>query len=146
MAKEIERKFLVIDNSYLPLAVQSYAIAQGYLCRDPERTVRVRISGEKAFLTIKGVSIGAEREEYEYEIPLSDGQRLLSLCVGRVIRKHRHIVPCGQHLWEVDQFEDSLAPLVVAEVELSSADEEIELPAFVGEEVTGDPSYYNSNL
>lgn len=146
MGKEIERKFLVIDDSYKSMAIQSYEISQGYLSRNPERVVRVRIKGENGFLTIKGKTFGFERLEFEYEIPVADARQMMSLCEGRVVEKRRWIVEYEGKIWEVDEFAGELSPMVVAEIELQSATEQFAVPSFIGKEVTGDPRYYNSNL
>lgn len=146
MAKEIERTFLVEGEEYKDYATNIRHILQGYLNRDPERTVRVRICNDMAFLTVKGKTNGIEREEFEYEVPLSDGYRMLDLCSGRILDKTRYIVPFGRHIWEVDEYHGDLAGLVVTEVELKDPYEKIDLPPFVGEEVSGDPRYFNSQL
>lgn len=147
MAKEIERKFLVITDSYRQIAVSARNIIQGYISRRKEGTVRVRIVDDRAFLTVKGINIGAVRSEWEYEIPMDDARQMLEeCCVGGVIAKTRYIVPIGDLTWEVDCFEGVLAPLTVAEVELADADAPVEIPDFIGAEVTGDPAYYNSEL
>ena len=147
MAKEIERKYLVADDSYRSMAVKSIHIVQAYLCRDPKSTVRVRIAADRAFLTVKGRNDGAVRDEWEYEIPMADARGMIERCAsGTVVEKTRHIVDYGGHRWEVDEFGGSHAGLVVAEIELSSADEQFPLPPFAGEEVTGDVRYYNSSL
>lgn len=147
MAKEIERKFLVTDSSYRTMASAERHIVQGYLSRDPRATVRVRIADGRAWLTVKGRNDGAVRDEWEYEIPLSDARDMLSRCAtGRVIEKTRYIVDYDGRRWEVDEFGGELRGLTVAEIELTSADEQPELPPFVGDEVTGDPRYYNSAL
>ncbi len=147
MAKEIERKFLVKNTSYREMSVERKDIEQGYLNREPRATVRVRIVGSEARLTVKGLNDGAVRDEWEYAVPVSDAREMIDRCAsGRVIVKTRYIVPFGGRTWEVDEFGGSLAGLVVAEVELPSADADPALPPFVGEEVTGDPRYYNSSL
>lgn len=147
MAKEIERKFLVTDNSYRDMATSSTRIMQGYISRRREGTVRVRVRGERAYLTIKGITQGIERNEWEYEIDPADAMTMLrECCEGGVLEKVRYVVPYGGYEWEVDEFGGRLAPLVVAEVELPSADEEVAFPPFIGREVSGDPAYYNSNL
>lgn len=146
MGIEIERKFLVDGDSYRSMAYDSREIAQGYLCRDPERTVRVRLTDGRGKLTVKGITRGCVRAEYEYDIPEADARRLLEMCVGRVIRKTRWLVDYAGRVWEVDEFHEDLAPLTVAEVELPDERAEVELPPFVGREVTGDPAYYNSML
>lgn len=146
MAKEIERTFLVVDDSYKDKAINVIHILQGYLNRDPERTVRVRIADEMAYLTIKGKNIGNVREEFEYEIPLQDGHQILRLCSGRILDKTRYLVPFRNHIWEVDEYHGDLEGLVVTEIELNHPDEKIAIPGFAGEEVSGDPRYYNSQL
>ena len=147
MGKEIERKFLVIGNSFVDMASESLEITQGYLSTNAEATVRVRVIGEKAFITVKGKNEGAVRDEWEYAIPSSDARGMLQRCCGsNELEKVRYIVPFGSHEWEVDAFGGRLQGLVVAEVELASADEEVALPPFAGREVTGDPRYYNSLL
>ncbi|MDE5998358.1 MAG: CYTH domain-containing protein [Muribaculaceae bacterium] len=146
MSLEIEHKFLVKDNSYKSLFSYSVHISQGYLCKEPERTVRVRIKDDKGFLTIKGKNSGAVRAEFEYEISLEDAKKLLSMCVPPILEKIRYIVPFEGHIWEVDEFLGNKVGLVTAEIELKSDDEEYLLPNFVGENVTDNPNYYNSNL
>lgn len=146
MSLEIERKYLVVSDSYRALAEKSSHIRQGYLSRDKERTVRVRIVDDKAFLTIKGKNIGDTRVEFEYSIPMEDASELMRLCIGRVINKTRYFVPYGGKTWEVDEFVGDLSPLVLAEVELSNSSESFELPPFVGKDVTYDARYYNSIL
>lgn len=147
MAKEIERKFLVGDESYKALATENIEIRQGYLSTDPEATVRVRIAGDKAFLTVKGRNRGAVRNEWEYPVPASDAIAMLPCCCGRTVEKTRWIVPAGNGLkWEVDEFHGRHEGLVVAEIELPAEDTPFVLPDFVGREVTGEPQYYNSAL
>ena len=147
MAKEIERKFLVTDSSYRTMAHTSFKISQGYISRRKEGTVRVRVKGDKAFLTVKGANTGISRNEWEYEIALADATQMLETVVeGRPLEKTRYLVDYEGYTWEIDEFEGRLAPLVVAEVEMISADDNPPLPPFVGREVSGDPAYYNSNL
>ena len=148
MALEIERKFLVKDESYKEMAYQASRIAQGYICSMRGRTVRVRIRDGKGYLTIKGPAdaAGIGRYEWEREIPLQEAQELMSLCEPGMINKTRYLVRSGRHVFEVDEFYGENEGLVIAEVELSSADEEYEKPLFIGEEVTGDVRYYNSFL
>lgn len=146
MALEIEYKFLVKNDSYRKLATDSFRISQGYLCREPERTVRVRIKDRHGYLTVKGRNSGASRAEFEYEIALDDAEQMMRMCVPPVLEKTRYIVPFEGHVWEVDEFSGSRTGLVTAEIELSSEDEPYALPGFVGEDVTGNPAYYNSNL
>ena len=144
MPLEIERKFLVTGTAWRSPDAQR--LVQGYLSRDKARTVRVRIAGPLAFLTIKGATSGASRAEFEYPIPLADAEALLGLCEGPLIDKIRHRVAFGGLLWEVDEFLGENAGLVVAEVELEREDQAVDLPPWVGEEVTHDPRYFNSNL
>lgn len=148
MAQEIERKFRVVDDSYRKMAVSSSHIVQGYLCSDTGRTVRVRICRGLGYLTVKGPSVdnGLSRYEWEQTISLVDAESLLQLCLPGVIDKNRYLVPVGKHVFEVDEFFGDNEGLVMAEVELSAADEDFERPAFLGEEVTGDRRYYNSML
>lgn len=147
MAKEIERKFLVKNSTFRELSVKSYGIMQGYLNRDPDATVRVRVRGTEAFLTVKGRNQGAVRDEWEYPVPVADAEAMLRRCCGgSLIEKTRHIVPFGGFEWEVDEFHGRHQGLVVAEIELPSSDAVFPLPPFAGEEVTGNPLYYNSNL
>jgi adenylate cyclase len=120
---------------------------QGYLTSDPVRTVRVRIEGERAVITIKSKSTGATRGEWEYEIPVPDAAELLErLCEQPLVEKVRHRIGYKGHTWEVDEFQGENAGLVVAEIELGSEDEAFEKPDWIGQEVTGDPRYYNSSL
>lgn len=146
MAKEIERTFLVDDDSFKEMASFTVHILQGYLNRDPERTVRVRILNDSAFLTVKGKTVGCERDEFEYEVPLEDGLQMLKLCSGKILDKTRYIVPFGNFTWEVDEYHGELEGLVVTEVEMESATDDIALPPFAGREVTGNPKYFNSQL
>lgn len=147
MAKEIERKFLVSDTSYRGMSVSSRQIVQAYLNRDPRAIVRVRIVDNQAFLTIKGKNIGATRDEWEYEIPVDDAKAMIARCSsGRVIEKTRFIVSYAGFDWEVDEFNGELSGLIVAEIELPSENTSFERPPFIGEEVTGNPRYYNSSL
>ena len=144
MPVEIERKFLVCGNSWRN--GQGIRICQGYLNRDKERTVRVRLSGEKAFLTIKGMNSGATRAEYEYEIPVSHAEELLKICDGPVLENIRYVVDYNGIIWEVDEFLGENEGLIVAEVELKSEDQSFDRPDWVGQEVTDEPRYFNSNL
>ena len=147
MAQEIERKFLVAGE-FKSLAKKATRITQGYLSSVPERTVRVRIKGEKGFITIKGIgsASGASRYEWEKEIPVAEVEELLKICEPGVIDKTRYLVEAGEHTYEVDEFYGDNEGLVVAEVELSSEDENFVKPEWLGEEVTGDVKYYNSML
>jgi CYTH domain-containing protein len=146
MAKEIERKFLVTGTDYR--SGQRTLFKQGYLSIDPAHTIRVRISDKKAFLTIKGMTKGVERMEYEYQIPVTDAEEMLqNLCKQTIIEKYRYVLPAGNGLkWEVDEFLGANAGLVVAEIELRHSDEQISLPQWLGREVSGEERFYNSNL
>lgn len=147
MATEIERKFIV-KGDFSKEVCDSQRIVQGYICSQPGRTVRIRIRGEKGFLTIKGPSDdkGLSRYEFEQEIPLPDAEQLLTLCESGAIDKVRHLVRVGKHTWEVDVFHGANEGLVMAEIELASEDEPFEKPDWIGEEVSGDRRYYNSML
>jgi adenylate cyclase len=144
MGIEIERKFLVTGDGWRQGEGTRYS--QGYLNRDAQRTVRVRIAGERAFLTVKGISKGATRSEFEYAIPTSDARQLLQLADGPVIEKIRRIVLHEGSRWEVDEFLGDNAGLVVAELELESEDQSYARPDWLGREVTDDARYYNSSL
>lgn len=148
MAVEIERKFLVLDDSFKHEAFSSSHIVQGYICSERGRTVRIRIRDEKAYITIKGPSVdgGLSRYEFEQEIALDDARQLMKLCDPGVIDKRRYLVSAGKHTFEVDEFYGDNEGLVMAEVELSAPDEAFVKPAFIGQEVTGDRRYYNSQL
>jgi adenylate cyclase len=146
MGKEIERKFLVKDHSWQGQdAGKRYR--QGYLSTVKERTVRVRIGGDKGFLTVKGITVGASRSEYEYEIPVADANEMLDrLCERPLIEKTRYRISLAGLLWEVDEFEGENRGLITAEVELKDEHQSLTLPGWVGQEVTGDPRYFNANL
>lgn len=146
MATEIEHKFLVKNNSYREMATSFCGIKQGYLCRDPERTVRVRVRGDKGYLTVKGKNVGASRLEFEYEIAADDAEKLLGMCPPPILEKTRYLVPFKGHTWEVDEFSGVRNGLITAEIELASEDEPYEKPDFLGEDLTGNPAYCNSNL
>lgn len=146
MGIEIEHKYLVNDDSYQQLASEMHPICQGYLSRDPERTVRIRVTGDKGFLTVKGKNEGVSRLEFEYQIPVNEARQLLSLCEPPILEKNRYIVIYKDKKWEIDEYLGRLDGLVLAEIELDTPDEEYDLPSFIGENVTGDPAYYNSNL
>ncbi len=146
MAQEIERKFLVTGDAWRELA-EGTMYRQGYLSTVEDRTVRVRTVGAKGYLTVKGITVGATRTEFEYEIPVADADTMLDeLCIRPLIEKTRHKIPFDGLVWEVDEFAGDNDGLVVAEVELSHEDQELRLPNWIGEEVTGDPRYYNANL
>lgn len=147
MTQEIERKFLVAGD-FKSLAHEAIRITQGYLSSVPERTVRVRIKGEKGFITIKGIGSksGASRFEWEKEIPVNEVQELLKICEPGVIDKTRYLVKVGTHIFEIDEFYGDNEGLTVAEVELAAEDEAFERPTWLGQEVTGDVRYYNAML
>lgn len=146
MGKEIERKFLVKDPSFLE-ELEGVYYHQGYVSTEKERVVRVRIMGDKAALTLKGMDTGFTRLEFEYSIPVSEAAEILEkLCLKPTIKKKRYRVPYEGFLWEVDVFSGENEGLILAEIELASEDQEFPLPFWVGEEVTGDPRYYNAYL
>ncbi len=145
MGKEIERKYLVKGDDWRKLAT-GVRYRQGYLSTVKERTVRVRTVDANGYLTIKGITIGATRKEFEYDIPVADAAVLLELCEQPLVEKVRYKIPLAGLTWEVDEFEGANLGLIVAECELSSEDQRIELPSWIGEEVSGDPRYFNSNL
>jgi adenylate cyclase len=146
MGKEIERKFLVRSDAWRSLA-KGTSYRQGYLNSAKERTVRIRTIADSAFLTIKGLTVGATRSEYEYEIPLADCNAMLdALAEKPIIEKKRYKVPLEGLTWEIDEFFGENDGLIVAEVELESEGQTLRLPDWVGEEVTADPRYFNSNL
>lgn len=145
MGLEIERKFLV-KKGQTPIGEKQIRMVQGYLCADPERTVRVRIADEQAFITIKGKLAGISRQEFEYEIPVMDAEQLMKLAVFPVIEKVRHIVSVDGKKWEVDVFEGANAGLILAEIELLDAGEVVSIPEWVLREVSGDMRYHNSQL
>ena len=147
MAQEIEKKFLVAGE-FKESAKKATRITQGYLSYVPERTVRVRVKGEKGYITVKGIGndSGASRFEWEKEIPVEDVRDLLKICEPGVIDKTRYLVDCDGHTFEVDEFYGDNEGLVVAEVELSDENEAFTRPSWLGEEVTGDKKYYNSML
>ncbi|WP_314937163.1 CYTH domain-containing protein [Alloprevotella tannerae] len=147
MAQEIERKFLVV-GPYKDLATSHYTIRQGYICSGGGRTVRVRLCGERGFLTIKGPSLdgGLSRFEFEKEITENEALALLFLCEPGLVEKVRWLIPNGKHTIEVDEFLGENEGLVVAEIELHSPDEPYLKPDFLGQEVTGEARYYNSQL
>lgn len=145
---EIERKFLVTSDAYRQEATSQTRIAQGFLNTDPSRTVRVRIMGDKGFLTVKGASndSGTTRFEWEIEISTAEATNLIDLCESGILEKIRYEVSVGRHLFEVDEFLGENKGLVVAEVELNHEDEKFERPKWLGDEVTGQRKYYNSQL
>lgn len=147
MSQEIERKFL-IKGEYKSQVYSQSRIVQGYICGARGRTVRIRIRDGKGYLTIKGASnaSGTSRYEWEREIPLNEAEELMKICEPGVIDKTRYLVRSGKHVFEIDEFYGENEGLVVAEVELASEDEAFEKPGFIGQEVTGDIRYYNSQL
>jgi adenylate cyclase len=147
MPREIERKFLVASDAWRAFAAPGKRYRQGYLSTDPARTVRVRVAGAAAYLTVKGASSGAARAEYEYSIPPDHAEEMLDhLCLQPLIEKTRYRLDHGGLTWEIDVFEGDNAGLVVAEVELEDEAQPVELPPWVGTEVTGDGRYANANL
>lgn len=147
MPIEIERKFLVAHEGWRAGVTQATRLRQGYLCVEAGRTVRVRLAGDKAWLTIKGPGAGAARSEFEYPLPPTDALHLLDqLCLRPQIDKTRHLVPHGGLTFEVDVFHGDNEGLVMAEVELDAADTHVDLPPWIGTEVTGDHRYFNAYL
>jgi adenylate cyclase len=147
MATEIERKFLV-KGEFRSEVRNSVRIVQGYLSSDPDRIVRIRIRGESGFITVKGrcSPSGISRYEWEKEIPFKEAEELMKLCEPEIINKTRHLIPCGNQIYEVDEFHGNNDGLIVAEIELKKEDELILKPDWLGKEVTGDIRYYNSSL
>lgn len=146
MGTEIERKFLVLGDDWRSLGT-GLPYWQGYLVSQPERVVRVRIAGDQGFLTIKGATTGISRPEFEYPIPVEDARQLLeTLCDRPFIQKNRYKIPWGDLVWEIDEFAGDNQGLIIAEVELPSADYALDLPSWIGEDVSHDPRYYNANL
>ncbi|MBR0065945.1 MAG: CYTH domain-containing protein [Paludibacteraceae bacterium] len=154
---EIERKFLVVSDAFVHEAIRSHEIMQGYLCKEPGKTIRVRIRDEHAFLTIKSARLreGIAKFEWEKEIEVSDARELMQLCLPGVIHKTRYIIPStqngctmpeGERFWEVDVFHGRLEGRVLAEIELGDEQELFDRPSWLGEEVTGMPQYYNANM
>lgn len=145
---EIERKFLVTSEAYKTQASSKTQITQGFLNTHPERTVRVRIMGKRAYLTVKGISdkAGISRFEWETEIAVSDASDLLALCEAHIVDKTRYFVAVGKHIFEVDEFHGHNEGLLVAEIELNAPEEKFSKPFWLGTEVTGDTRYYNAQL
>ena len=147
---EIERKYLVTSDSYKQMAVTRYHICQGYISREKTGTVRIRITDDKAYLTIKGKPAAGHfaRYEWEKEIDVQEAKELMHLCQGTIIDKTRWIIPAKEEglKWEVDEFHGKHEGLTLAEIELTSEEQEVEKPYFVGEDVTSDPRYYNANM
>ncbi|MEN8167421.1 MAG: CYTH domain-containing protein [Pseudomonadota bacterium] len=147
MAIEIERKYLVKNDKWKSFVESEAIFKQGYLATVANASIRVRVAKGRAHLNIKSTTVGIRRSEYEYEIPLMDGEEMLAnLTTGSVIDKVRYKVRCGDHIWELDLFHGDNEGLIVAELELSSEDETFEMPEWAGEEVSGDPRYYNASL
>lgn len=146
MPLEIERKFLLSSDAWRDEVSQSYALRQGYLSSNPDRTVRIRTKGERGILTIKGRGEGISRPEFEYDIPHDEALVLLALCEQPLIEKVRYEVKRGKHVWEIDVFEGVNQGLVVAEIELEQESDAFEHPAWLGEEVSHDRRYFNASL
>jgi CYTH domain-containing protein len=146
VGREIERKYLVTGEGWRSRST-ALPFRQGYLSTVKERTVRVRVVGDRGLLTIKGITSGATRTEYEYSIPVGDAEAMLDeLCERPIIDKVRHLVEHDGVTWEIDEFHGTNEGLIVAEVELESEDQEFSLPEWIGAEVTDDPRYFNANL
>jgi adenylate cyclase len=144
VAIEIERKFLLASDRWRAAVTNSVEIVQGYIAESDTSSVRVRIAGENGSLNIKGPTLGITRKEYEYDLPLADAREILSeFCAARVITKTRHHAEHKGHIWEIDEFAGRNAGLIVAEIELSSENEVFDRPGWLGDEVSGDPRYYN---
>ena len=144
MAIEIERKYLVINDKWRSNVISEARLKQGYLSNREKASVRVRIGAGRAYLNIKSATLGVRRSEFEYEIPVDDAEELLEqLAIQPFIDKTRYKVTCGAHTWELDIFHGENNGLVVAEIELESEDEVFEMPDWAGDEVSGDPKYYN---
>ena len=147
MAIEIEHKFLLLNDDWRKLVIKSVIFKQGYLNSLPTSSIRVRISNNSAWLNIKSATIGNQRNEYEYEIPLNDGNEIIELlCSKPVIEKTRHYVITEGHTWEIDEFHGENQGLIVAEIEIETIDTKFIQPAWIGDEVTQDLRYYNNNL
>ena len=145
---EIERKFLVKNETYKSESIKKQLITQGYLSSDPKRSVRIRVCEQNAFITIKGETStsGTSRYEWEKEINIKDAKQLLLLCLDGIVTKIRHVIPFKNHTFEVDEFLKDNSGLVIAEIELSNENENFERPEWLGKEVTGIKKYYNSRL
>jgi adenylate cyclase len=147
MGLEIERKFLVNHQEWAKTEKpKGEFYRQGYILTDPKKTIRVRETDSKSFLTIKGISVGASRPEFEYEIPKEDAQQMLDMFAVSDLTKIRYKIDCDNKIWEIDEFLGKNEGLIVAEIELSSEDETFTIPDWIAEEVTGECKYYNSNL
>jgi len=144
---EIERKFLVDKTVWESISKPApKRIVQAYILNTPDKTVRVRIKGEKGYLTIKGATVGISRSEFEYEIPLVEAQEMIDLFAEKTIEKFRYEITVGKHLWEIDEFHGKLAGLLIAEIELESEDEQFEKPIWVLDDVSTDVTYFNAKL
>jgi len=145
MALEIERKFLVKNDVFKSLATKTMCIEQGYLANADDCVVRVRITDEKAAITVKSKNKNTDiaHHEWEYPIPVEDAREMMKICTSNIIRKTRHLVPVGQHTFEVDVFHGDNEGLIIAEIELSAEDEFFERPEWLGKEVTAEKCYYN---
>ncbi|MDH3589026.1 MAG: CYTH domain-containing protein [Gammaproteobacteria bacterium] len=146
MALEIERKFLVVSDDWRVQVERSADYRQAYLAHNGLVSVRIRIAGDKANINLKSAGLEIQRDEFEYAIPIDDARQLLHLCSGAVIDKTRHFVRHERHLWEIDVFAGANAGLIIAEIELDSAEESFDRPQWLGIEVSGDPRYYNVYL
>ncbi|MGZ3754977.1 MAG: CYTH domain-containing protein [Mucilaginibacter sp.] len=147
MGLEIERKFLVDAKKWATLKKpEGVPFKQGYLLSEPEKTIRIRVAGEKAWITIKGATLGVSRSEYEYGIPVKDAEEMLATMAGAVIAKKRYKIRFAGKLWEIDEFDGDNRGLLMAEIELSREAEEFEVPDWITTEVSGDGRYYNSSL
>lgn len=147
MAIEVEHKFLLANDDWRKQVTRSVEYRQGYLTSEPTSSIRVRISDNHAWLNIKSATIGTQRHEFEYEIPVNDGNEIIDyLCRKPLIEKTRHFVDLGKYLWEIDEFKGANEGLIVAEIELESAGEIFDKPSWLGAEVTHDLRYYNNNL
>jgi adenylate cyclase len=146
MATETERKFLVKSDDWRSLAPR-ILYRQGYIASSEARTVRIRVAGDRGYITIKGISVGISRSEFEYPIPVEDAMEMLdTLCDRPLIEKYRHKIAIDHLVWEVDEFLGENQGLIMAEVELPDAQQEVTLPEWIGTEVSGDPRYFNANL
>jgi CYTH domain-containing protein len=147
MPLEIERKFLLKSDTWRDISTKSMDIRQGYLVRQTDCAIRIRVTNDQAFITIKSKTVGAKRHEFEYPIPQSDANELLEhICRQPLIEKRRYMVQHAGLCWEIDEFFGANKGLILAEVELDELEKEIDIPAWVGQEVTDDPKYFNANL
>jgi adenylate cyclase len=147
MAIEIEHKFLLANDAWRSLVQKSVKYRQGYLSSQPTSSIRIRIADNQAWLNIKSATVGTQRLEFEYEIPLTDAEEIIAVLCGKpLIEKTRHFVPYEGNLWEIDEFKGDNQGLIVAEIELSEANKIFNKPKWLGEEVTHDLRYYNNNL